>query len=112
MSFCLPIEQTKKFIQAIKDGVIDPGKLTEMSSAGRHAFFSRFVGEVDVLEVNSLFESKLLLKNQQAGLIAWAQKVAGITESIRKNMISRISRMDKVLTAADEQSFLANLTTK
>ena len=112
MSFCLPIEQTKKFIQALKDGVINPEKLSTMDSVGRRDFFTKLVGEADAAEVNAMFESKLLLKNQQAGLIDWAKKTAGITEATRRDMISRIQRMDKVLTAADEQSFLADLAAK
>jgi len=112
MSFCLPKEQVDKFIQALKDGVIDPGKLSEMSSAERRSFFEKIVGEADAKEVNALFESKLLLKNQQAGMIAWAKKVGGITESARRDLITKIQKMDRVLTGADEQSFLADLASK
>ncbi len=45
-----------------------------MSSADRHAFFSKIVGEDHAGPVNALFESKLLLKDQQRGLINWAKK--------------------------------------
>lgn len=112
MSFCLPLEQTKKFIQALKDGVIDPAKLSDMSSAERHDFFTKLVGEADAREVNSLFETKLLLKNQQSGLINWAKRVSGITEATRTDIISRIERMDKILTPENEQAFLADLAAK
>ncbi len=112
MGFCLPIEQTKKFIQALKDGVIDPGKLATLDSAGRHEFFSKLVGEGDAREVNALFESKLLLKNQQTGMIAWAKKIAGISEATRTDIISKIGRMDRILNETDQKSFLRDLASK
>ncbi len=111
MSFCLPKEQTDKFIQALKDGVIDPAKLSEMSSAERNSFFEKIVGK-DASEVNAQFEQKLLLKNQQAGMINWAKKLTGITEQAKTDIISKIGRMDKVLSAPDQQSFLQDLASK
>lgn len=112
MSFCLPIEETKKFIQALKDGVIDPGKLAQLSSEDRRAFFEKIVGADDAKEVNAQFESKLLLKNQQQGMINWAKKLSGISESAKTDLVSRIERMDKVLSAADKQSFLQDAASK
>lgn len=109
MSFCLPVEQTKKFIQALKEGVIDPGKLSEMDSAGRHEFFSKLVGEADAKEVNALFESKLLLKNQQQGMITWAKRTSGISEPIRRDIISRIENLDRVLNPTEQKTFLNDL---
>ncbi len=111
MAFCLPKEIANKFKEALVSGKIDPAKLSEMDSASRHEFFSKIVGE-NARDVNALFESKLLLKNQQAGMINWAKKVAGITEAARTDLISRIGRMDKVLSAADQQSFLEDLASK
>ena len=111
MGFCLPQQLADKFIKALKDGVIDPAKLADMTSAERRTFFEKIVGK-DAKEVNALFESKLLLKNQQAGMITWAKKVAGITEAARTDLISKIQRMDKVLTAADKESFLNDLASK
>ena len=112
MSFCLPIEQTKKFIQALKDGVIDPTKLGDMSSADRHTFFSKIVGEADAKEVNAMFESKLLLKNQQAGMINWAKTVGGIKDVVRRDIIARIEKMDKILNPTEEKAFLQDLASK
>ncbi len=108
---CLPIEQAKKFIKALKDGVIEPAKLAEMTSAERTSFFEKIVGE-DAKDVNALFESKLLLKNQQAGLVSWAKKVTGITEPVRQDLITKINKMEKVLNPGEEQGFLAALAEK
>lgn len=112
MSFCLPKEQTQKFIQALKEGVIDPGKLATMTSAERRVFFEKIVGKTDAMEVNALFEGKLLLKNQQAGMIAWAKKISGITEPVRRDIIARVEKMDKILDAGSEDVFLNDLASK
>lgn len=112
MGYCLPKQLADKFIQSLKDGSIDPGKLSQMSSAERNDFFSKIVGEDDAKEVNSQFESKLLLKNQQQGMINWAKKLVGITEAARTDLLSKIERMDKVLSAADQKSFLGDLASK
>lgn len=112
MSFCLPIDKATRFIEALKNGEIDPGKLADMNSEERRTFFKDIVGEEDAKEVNALFESKLLLKNQQAAMISWAKRVAGITPEIRRDMISRIEKMDNVLQPGDGHGFLADLAAK
>lgn len=111
MAFCLPQDLAEKFKAAVKDGTIDPDKLSEMSSEERREFFSSIVGE-DAKDVNALFESKLLLKDQQAGMIRWAKSVTGITEAAKRDIVSRIERMDKVLNPEDQDSFLKDLASK
>lgn len=112
MSFCLPVEKAKKFIEALKNGEVDPGKLASMTSEERHEFFAKLVGEKDALDVNSLFESKLLLKNQRAGLVRWAKQVSGITEATRRDMLNSIAKMDNILQPGEEESFLKDLASK
>ena len=74
---CLPKDIVKKFIDALKDGTIDPDALSRMSSAERRTFFDGIVGKDSAKDVNALFESKLLLKDQQTGMVNWAREVAG-----------------------------------
>lgn len=112
MGFCLPKEFANKFLEALKDGKIDPDKLADMSSADRVKFLEPIVGKDDVHEVNAQLESKLLLLDQKRGLVSWAKKVAGITEARRADIVSRIEKMDKILTPEDEKSFLADLAAK
>ncbi len=112
MAFCLPKELSDKFVQALKKGDIDPAKLSEMKSAERRVFFEDIVGKADAFEVNALFESKLLLKNQQAGMVNWAKKVAGISELRRRDIISRIQKMEKILEPGAEDAFLNDLVSK
>lgn len=109
MAYCLPPQLAEKFKQGIISGDIDPAKLSGMDSKARHAFFAEYLGDVNAESVNALFESKLLLKHQQLGMINWAKRVMGTNEVAKRDAISRIERMDKVLKPAEETAFLEDL---
>lgn len=109
MSYCLIPDLVQKFKEALKSGEIDPFKLADMDSASRRDFIAKYVGNENAVQVNSLFESKLLLKNQQKGMISWAKKVSGITPQVRMDLISKIERMDKVLSPEEGKLFLQDL---
>lgn len=105
--FCLIPEQVNNFLAKIKDGSIDINQLGTMtSSEARHTFFADIVGEENAQGVNALFESKLLLKNQQKGMISFINKVGGLTSATKRDMIFRVERMEKALSPVDEQNFL------
>lgn len=112
MAFCLPKFETDKFIKALKDGVIDPVKLIAMSSEERRAFFSKVLGPESAHEVNTLLESKLILKNQKQGMVNWAKKLAGISEKTKTDIISKIEKMNTILDATNEKTFLEDLVAK
>lgn len=105
-SWCLIKEHADRFIGGLRSGEIDPAKLSIMTSEECHAFLSNYVGKDNAKNVNSLFESKLLLKNQQKGMVTWAKRVFGRSE-IKRDLISRIEKMDKILNPKDQ--FLTDL---
>lgn len=109
MAWCLIEKYADQFKQALKEGGIDPFALAEMDSTTRRDYLSQFVGEGNAHHVNTLFESKLLLKNRQRGYITWAKQMSGITKQTRRDLISRIERMDKVLSPAENEMFLEDL---
>ena len=109
MGFCLRQEETRKFIEALKNDKIDPEKMAEMSSKERRDFFKEIVGEENAADVNRLFETKLLLKNQQKAMVAWVETTLGERHPAKKDILSRIQRMDKILDAPDRQKFLEDL---
>ena len=109
MAYCLPKNLVDTFLGKLKSGEINPDKLSEMSSVERNTFFATFLGEANASKVNALFESKLLLKNQQLGMVNWAKKVSGIKEATRRDMISKVERITEVLQPKDEEAFLADL---
>lgn len=107
--FCLIPKQVQDFKLALKEGRINPQELSQKTSEERRNILSDIVGKENASQVNALFESKLLLKNQQAGYIRWAKKVAGLTPQAKRDIISRIEKMDKILNPGEEKMFLEDL---
>jgi hypothetical protein len=108
-AFCLPQQDAAKFLAALKDGTINPEKLMDMSSEERRGFFEGIIGKENAPDVNALFESKMLLKDQQRGLVSWAKKVAGLNKKAKASLIDKISKLDRVLQPEDDKTFLADL---
>lgn len=109
MAYCLPFQKAEVFKQALVDGTLDPEKLSDMTSEERRAAFESVLGKDEAQDVNTEFEKKLLLKNQQAGFITWAKQLAGISEPARTDLISKIERMGNVLDGDSKEAFLADL---
>lgn len=111
MSYCLIPSLVEKFKKSLIGGEIDPAKLSNMTSAERHEFFSKIVGEADAKSVNSLFESKLLLKNKELGFINWAKTLTGIKPEVKQDILSKIEKWSKkgILNADSEEKFLQDL---
>lgn len=109
MAWCLLGQYADKFLQMLRAGEIDPVRLANMSSAERHAFFAQSLGEQNALRTNALFESKLLLKNQQQGIVSWAKQTAGLKPELKRDILSRVQRMEKVLQPEEVDLFLNDL---
>ncbi len=109
MNFCLPKFAVDKFVKSLPQ---DISKLTDMTSAERRAFFSESVGAENAKQVNALFESKLLLKNQQAGIINWAKKVANLKPEAQRDILSKVNRMTQALEPKDLDKFLEDFAEK
>ena len=107
-SFCLTKQAKEDFKAGLKSGAINPDMLSKMTSEARRDFLKKYAGE-NAVKINSLFESKLLLKNQKAGYITWAKKVGGLKPEVRRDLISKIERMDRVLSPAEGEQFLQDL---
>lgn len=109
-NFCLLPETTLKFKQALKNGTINPEKMANMSSVERRDFLAGIVGKNHAKAVNSLFESKILLKNQKQGYLTWAKQVSGISPAARRDIVRKIERMQTILDPADSKQFMEDLT--
>lgn len=109
MAFCLPKKYSRIFLQALKNKELDPWELKNLSSADRREKFSEYFGNDMAKEVNALFESKLLLKDQQRGMISWAKQLSNTRPEVKNDIISRIQKMDEVLNPEDQDAFLADL---
>lgn len=106
MAFCLSKFAAEALIKALPE---DLSKLTDATSAERRKFFSGVVGEENAQKVNALFESKLLLKDQQQGIINWVKKVTGMSPEAKRDIVSKVSKMTDILQPKDEQAFLEDL---
>lgn len=107
--FCLLPQYVERLRAKLDAGELDPVKLAGLSSAERHAAFAEVVGDANAGHLNAAFESKLLLQNQQKGLETWAKSLTDVKPEVRRDLIARIERMDRVLSPADLNSFLADL---
>jgi hypothetical protein len=106
IKICLPKNIAQGFRQALKSGQINPDKLSNMTSKERSEFFKGVVGDEYSTMTNSLFESKLLLKNQKQGLINWAKTVAGLKPDVRSDLLSKVNKLQNALTPENTDDFL------
>lgn len=108
-AWCLPPKLANRMKGAIGTRELDPEKLMDVSSEERRTAFAQYVGEEHAHEVNTKFERKLLLKDQQAGIISWIKEMSGMKPKVARDFIARVSRMDKVFQPIDEQHFYQDL---
>lgn len=109
MAWCLIPQVADSFKKAIVDGRLKPDELGRMSSAERRAIFESIVGKHNTVQINALFESKLLLKNQQQAMVSWARRTLKDNPTVQRDVISKIQRLEKVLDAQTEGAFLEDL---
>ena len=106
--FCIPKHIADKFTDMIRNGEITPERLAEMSSAERRDFLG-FMGEANAKKANAVFESKLLLKNQQRGIVNWAEKIIGLRPDARRDILARVERLSEPLNEQSMRAFKADL---
>jgi len=92
MAFCLAKREAEEMKKALKDGRINPEKITAMTSKERRTFLEGIVGKENAKEVNLLFEKKLLLKNQQKAIIDWAKSVTGLSKAQKEATAEKIKQ--------------------
>lgn len=112
MTFCLPQFASDTLKGKFKTGELTPEKLQSLSPTERHSLFAEILGETNAKQVNALFESKLLLKNQQLGIIRWAQQVLGMKPELLKDTLAKVQKLDKLMEKAELDVFLEDLVEK
>lgn len=114
MSLCLPQFAKEELIKGIREGTVVPENMTLMSSAERQGLLRSFMDEASAKSVNTLFEEKLILKSQKRGLKNWEKQIVDSKQYnvVKKDIISRIEKLEKVLDADSKQEFLQDLTEK
>lgn len=112
MAFCLPKKEADTFLNALRKGEIDPDKLRDMTSMERRDYFDTLLGKGHGKEVNTLLEQKLLLKDFKRGLVTWAKQIAGLKPEAKRDLVTRIEKMENILSPASEKEFLNDLAEK
>jgi len=112
--FCLIPSVAEEFIKKLKSGEINPEKLNSLSSEARRDYFETFMDKNSAKETNLLFEKKLLLKNQEKGLIRWAEQLTGVTSKQREAILKRIKevqaeKLKRTFSPEEDQIFLNEL---
>lgn len=111
--FCLPKLETDKLLAAIGDGRFNPDEYANKpDTESRRAYLEPFVGKDNVSEVNTLLESKMLLKDWQTGMINAIRGMTSLKEGAKRDFTTRISNMSKMLSSDDEKTFYADITAK
>src|SRR5260221_9137005 len=108
--YCLPKFAKEAFLKAIQSGEVKPAELEGMKTEDRRAFFADIVGKDNAKDLNTLFESKMILKYRSEGYATWARTALG--EQGSKEPISRLEKMQELLNPADEKAFKQDLIDK
>lgn len=110
MSYCLPSAEAQDLLKAVADGSFDPHEYADQPDTdARQAYLSKFVGEANAKDVNTLMESKLLLKDQQAGMITAIKKLTGLSDPLRREYTQKVANMSRFLDPDEEKMFLQDL---
>lgn len=110
-AWCLLPEYVSKLEKALIEQK-DPSVLTKMDSVERRDWLAKYVGADNAKEVNALFESKLLLKNQITGLESFIKRTLQGPPEIKRDLISRVQKLDKVLSEREIDEYLQDLSSK
>jgi hypothetical protein len=109
--FCLPKFAADILRSKFSSGELTPSKLSEMTSAERREAFS-FLGAENAKKVNTAFEQKLLLKNQEQAMINWAKEVLGEKSPALRDTLTKIEKNAELLTPDEMDMFLEDLVEK
>ena len=93
MAWCLTKDNEAKFRAALLNKEINPLELSTMGSEKRRALFEKYVTPDNAIRINSLYESKLLLKNQVTGFERWAKRSLGMSPQIKRDLMSKIDKL-------------------
>jgi len=99
-------------MDAIRKGVISTETMIKATSAQRLEILSNVIGPENAHWVNAALETKILLKDQNRGMVSWAKNVANVSPKVRADMISMIQKNDRIFDPNTPNDFLASLASK
>src|SRR3990167_7192137 len=109
MAWCLTKETEAKLLKAIKkEG--NPQKMIDRGTEGRRKWFAQF-GEENAKNLNTLFETKMLLKSQQRGLQSFVKGLGG-SKQIKTDFLSKVDRLETALSKKELDQYLGDYVEK
>ncbi len=110
---CLTKEEKDQFLKGVKSGEINPDVINGLTSTeARESFFAKYIPKDRVKDVVTIFEKKMLLKNQQAGIISAVKETLGLSKTAQRDFITKVENLDKALSKAEIKQFLGDLIEK
>lgn len=109
MNFCIPKFAIDKFVESLPE---DMSKIVDMTSAERRSWLEKTLGTEAAKEANALIESKIILKNQEQGLINAVKSIIGEKTTAPRDVIAKIQKLGNILTPSDTEAFLSDFVEK
>jgi hypothetical protein len=107
---CIPKTIAAEIYKRIQNGEINPQKMADMTPKARREYFSTFMDKKTSDDVSLLLDKKMLMVNQERGLIAFINEVFGNKPSKRKSeMVDRVKKMETLLNETNKDAYYADL---
>lgn len=104
MAWCLTKQAENALLKALQeDG--NPQKMVDRGTAGRLAWFEKYVGKENAQKINYLFETKMLLQSQQKGIESFVKSLGG-SKQIQTDFLSKVGRLQKALSKKEVGQYL------
>lgn len=112
--FCLRPEYLEKVKQAIKDGKFDTEKFNTDSET-RRTMLAEIVGKENAEGVNTAYEQKLLLKNQESAMYNFVKEITGLSKEQKAATLEKVreahaDRNRRLFDPKEGEHFLNEIT--
>lgn len=108
--WCLTKQAEANLLKALReDG--DPQKMVDRGTEGRRSWFAKVAGEENATQLNTLFEKRMLLKNQQKAFEGFIKQLNGRPE-VKRDFLSKVQRLDTALSKTEVKQFLGDLVSQ
>ena len=109
---CLPKKLAELLKKKISSREIDLYKWKELSSGERKAYLESFMDKTSARTVNAVLEDKYTLKNWKQGLVNGVERLIGMSETAKRDILTKVNSMTEILNPEGEASFYKDLVAK
>ena len=109
MPFCLTPQATELLKKKIAEDKLTAEDFHNMDDAERHGYFASFLDDATATKLNEMIESKLLLKDQQRGIVNGLKEAFGEKHPAYRDAVAKVMRMERILKPSDVNKFMSDL---